>query len=46
VAVLIDGIWLRHAKSNDNRDSGSAVSFIENYVDHALAARPGNGQSG
>jgi TetR/AcrR family transcriptional repressor of bet genes len=46
VAVLIDGIWLRHAKSNDNLDSGSAVSFIENYVDHALATRPENGQSG
>jgi TetR/AcrR family transcriptional repressor of bet genes len=36
VAVLIDGIWLRHARSSDYLDSQSAVTFIEDYVDTAL----------
>jgi TetR/AcrR family transcriptional repressor of bet genes len=40
VAVLIDGIWLRHAKSNDKLDSETAISFIESYVDNELSARP------
>jgi TetR/AcrR family transcriptional regulator, transcriptional repressor of bet genes len=43
VAILIDGIWLRHAKSSDNLDSNTAVSFIENYVDQALRTG-GNGR--
>jgi TetR/AcrR family transcriptional repressor of bet genes len=44
VAILIDGIWLRHARSSDNLDSDTAVSFVENYVDQALGATGGNGR--
>jgi hypothetical protein len=38
VAILIDGIWLRHAKSSDNLNSQSAINFIEEYVDRAIGA--------
>jgi TetR/AcrR family transcriptional repressor of bet genes len=44
VAVLIDGIWLRHAKSNDKLDGETAISFIESYVDNELSARSGDGR--
>lgn len=37
VAVLIDGLWLRHARSNDIIDSRSAIRIIEDYVDSQLA---------
>ena len=37
VAVLVDGLWLRHAKSNDPIDSRSAVRLIESFVDSELA---------
>lgn len=37
VAVLIDGFWLRHAKSGDRMDAGRAIAFIESYVDRELA---------
>ena len=37
VAVLIDGFWLRHAKSGDSMDADRAIAFIERYVDRELA---------
>lgn len=37
IAVLIDGLWLRHARSNDIIDSQSAIRIIEDYVDSQLA---------
>lgn len=36
VAVLIDGLWLRHAKSNDDIDAAAAIRHVETYVDHQL----------
>ena len=36
VAVLIDGFWLRHAKSHDNTDDQAAIAHIEAFVDHQL----------
>ena len=36
IAVLIDGLWLRHAKSDDNIDANLAIRHIESYVDHHL----------
>ena len=38
VALLIDGFWLRHAKSNDQMDAQSAISHIEAFLDHRLEA--------
>ncbi len=37
VAVLIDGFWLRHAKSGDRMDADRAMAFVERYVDRELA---------
>ena len=37
VAILVDGLWLRHARSNDPIDSRSAVRLIEAFVDGELA---------
>lgn len=36
IAVMIDGLWLRHAKSNDPVDAARAVALIEDYVDGQL----------
>jgi TetR/AcrR family transcriptional regulator, transcriptional repressor of bet genes len=36
VAVLIDGLWLRHAKSNGDMDAPTAVRHVETYVDQQL----------
>ena len=35
-AVLIDGLWLRHAKSNDDIDAAAAIRHVETYVDQQL----------
>lgn len=37
VAVLIDGLWLRHAKLTDTVDAAGAIRIIEDFVDHRLA---------
>ena len=37
IAVLIDGYWLRHAKSSDPVDAAAAIAHIENFVDSQLA---------
>ncbi|MBL8894555.1 MAG: TetR family transcriptional regulator C-terminal domain-containing protein, partial [Rhizobiales bacterium] len=37
VAILIDGLWLRHAKSGDTMDTTSAIRHIEGFIDHQLA---------
>jgi TetR/AcrR family transcriptional regulator, transcriptional repressor of bet genes len=36
VAVQIDGLWLRHAKSSDDIDAATAIRHLEAYVDHQL----------
>jgi TetR/AcrR family transcriptional repressor of bet genes len=36
IAIMIDGLWLRHAKSNDPVDAARAVALIEDYVDGQL----------
>jgi TetR/AcrR family transcriptional repressor of bet genes len=36
IAVLIDGYWLRHAKSSDPVDAGTAIAQIESFVDSQL----------
>jgi TetR/AcrR family transcriptional repressor of bet genes len=40
VAILIDGLWLRHAKSDDDIDAAGAVRHIETYIDQQLG-QPG-----
>jgi len=37
IAILIDGLWLRHAKSDDRMDAAAAIRHIEDYVDSQLA---------
>lgn len=37
IAVLIDGFWLRHAKSHDPVDAGKAIALIEAFVDAQIA---------
>jgi TetR/AcrR family transcriptional repressor of bet genes len=37
VALLIDGLWLRHARSTDRRNADRAIRHIEEFVDAALA---------
>ena len=37
IAVLIDGYWLRHAKSHDPVDAATAIARIESFVDSQLA---------
>ncbi len=32
IAIMIDGLWLRHAKSSDPADAARAVALIEEYV--------------
>ena len=36
IATLIDGFWLRHAKSNDQMDAQGAIRHIEAFVDQRL----------
>lgn len=36
IAVLIDGYWLRHTKSNDSVDAAAAIRQIESFVDSQL----------
>jgi TetR/AcrR family transcriptional regulator, transcriptional repressor of bet genes len=36
IAIMIDGLWLRHAKSSDPVDAAQAVALIEDYVDSKL----------
>jgi TetR/AcrR family transcriptional repressor of bet genes len=36
IAVLIDGLWLRHAKSDDNVNAAAAIAQIEGHVDRQL----------
>ncbi len=38
VAILIDGLWLRHAKSNDDCDATRASGHVETYVDQQLGS--------
>lgn len=38
IAVLIDGLWLRHAKSSDRIDGRAAIRVIEDFVDLRLSA--------
>lgn len=38
VAVLIDGYWLRHTKSDDTVDAAAAIRQIEEFVDSQLVA--------
>lgn len=42
VAVLVDGLWLRHARSNDVVNSQAAIRMIEDFVDMQLAAPDGS----
>lgn len=41
IAVLIDGYWLRHTKSHDPVDAGTAIARIEAFVDSQLLAAAG-----
>jgi transcriptional repressor BetI len=36
IAVLIDGYWLRHAKSNDPVDAEGAIAQIEGFINSQL----------
>ena len=38
IAVLIDGHWLRHAKSDDAVDAAAAIRQIEEFVESQLSA--------
>lgn len=38
IAVLIDGLWLRHAKSSDRMDGRAAIRVIEDFVNLRLSA--------
>ena len=38
IAMLIDGFWLRHAKSNDQMDAQGAIRHIEAFVDERLTS--------
>lgn len=38
IAVLIDGFWLRHAKSDDAVDAAVAIRQIEEFVELQLSA--------
>jgi TetR/AcrR family transcriptional repressor of bet genes len=38
IAVLIDGYWLRHAKSDDSVDAAGAIRQIEDFVDVQISA--------
>lgn len=37
VALLIDGLWLRHAKASDDVGADEAIRLVEAYVDEKLA---------
>lgn len=36
VAILIDGLWLRHAKLTDTMDAAGAIRRLEDFVDRRL----------
>lgn len=36
IATLIDGLWLRHAKSHDRFDATMAIRHIEDFIDRGL----------
>ena len=36
IAILIDGLWLRHAKLTDTVDAAGALRIVEDYVDQRL----------
>ena len=38
IAVLIDGYWLRHAKSDDAVDAAAVIRQIEEFVESQLSA--------
>ena len=38
IAMMIDGAWLRHSRSNDGMDAAAAIRHIENVVDERLKA--------
>ncbi|MFN4143384.1 transcriptional regulator BetI [Aestuariivirga sp.] len=38
IATMIDGLWIRHAKSNDQYNAAAAIRHIEEVVDARLAA--------
>jgi TetR/AcrR family transcriptional repressor of bet genes len=40
IAVMIDGLWLRHAKSSDAMDAVSAIRLVECFVDQRLTPKP------
>lgn len=37
IATMIDGLWLRHAKSDDAMDSTGAIRLVERHVDLQLS---------
>lgn len=41
IAVQIDGLWLRHAKSSDDIDAAAAIRHLETYVDQQLGLEEG-----
>ncbi len=45
IAVLIDGLWMRHAKSDDPVDAATAIAHIESHVDRQLREAPSAGSS-
>ena len=38
VAILIDGYWLRHAKSDDTAEATAAIAHVEALIDDQLRA--------
>lgn len=45
IAVLIDGYWLRHTRSDDAVDAQAAIRQIEDFVDDKLATAKRTGVS-
>jgi TetR/AcrR family transcriptional repressor of bet genes len=41
IAIQIDGLWLRHAKSSDDFDATAAIRHLETYVDQQLGCQLG-----
>ncbi len=49
IAIMIDGAWLRRARSNDTMDADGVIGHIEAYVDDSMKLAPplpaaGNGR--
>jgi TetR/AcrR family transcriptional repressor of bet genes len=36
IAILIDGLWLRHAKVTDTMDAATAIGHVEGFVNRRL----------